>query len=249
MDNGKAAGVQTADGKTYSCRYVVANTDPFQLTYDLVGGEFYPEPYLDKLESLQPANSLFGVYMGLNIDLKELGYKDTEIFYNPTRDTVLLHDNMMNGNFKDGPVAITIYTNFGDPIYAPKGKSVVTLTAYSDYDFWPEGRADYYALKDQKVDELIGVAAKVIPELVNPEYIEVKEGFTPRTLKRYTMNKDGVVYGFYLSPEQWQKIPNNTPIPNIFIASNWSQAWHGMGSAQINGWRAARLILDKEGIK
>ena len=98
-------------------------------------------------------------------------------------------------------------------------------------------------------DELIAVAAKVIPELANPEYIEVKEGFTPRTLNRYTLNKDGVVYGFYLSPEQWQKIPNDTPIPNIFIASNWSQAWHGMGSAQINGWRAARLILDKEGIK
>jgi phytoene dehydrogenase-like protein len=249
MRNSKAAGVQTADGKTYSCRYVVANTDPFQLTYDLVGGEFYPESYLEKLESLQPANSLFGVYLGLNINLGQLGYKDTEIFYNPTRDTVALHDNMMNGNFKDGPVAITLYSNFGDPIYAPQGKSVVTLTAYSDYDFWPEDKADYYALKDRKVDELIAVAAKVIPELANPEYIEVKEGFTPRTLRRYTMNKDGVVYGFYLSPEQWQKIPNDTPIPNIFIASNWSQGWHGMGSAQVNGWRAARLILDKEGIK
>ncbi len=249
MGNGKATGVQTTDGKTYSCRYIVANTDPFQLTFDLVGGEFYPESYIEKLDSLQPANSLFGVYMGLNIDLAEHGYKDTEIFYNPSRNTIQLHDNMMNGNFKNGPVAITLYSNFGDPVYAPKGKSVVTLTAYSDYDFWPEDRAEYYALKDQKVDELITVAAKVIPELANPEFIEVKEGFTPRTLKRYTMNKDGVVYGFYLSPEQWQKIPNDTPIPNIFIASNWSQAWHGMGSAQINGWRAARLILDKEGIR
>ncbi len=249
MENRKAVGVQIADGTTYSCRYIVANTDPFQLTYNLVGREFYPESYLEKLDSLQPANSLFGVYLGLNIDLAQLGYTNTEIFYNPTRDTVALHDNMMNGNFKNGAVAITIYTNFGDPVYAPKGKSVVTLTAYSDYNYWPEDKTEYYALKDQKVEELIHLAANVIPELANPENIEVKEGFTPRTLKRFTLNKDGVVYGFYLSPEQWQKIPNDTPIPNIYIASNWSQAWHGMGSAQINGWRAARLILDKEGIK
>jgi hypothetical protein len=33
------------------------------------------------------------------------------------------------------------------------------------------------------------------------------------------------------------------------IASNWTQAWHGVCSGQINGWRAARLILDKEGIE
>ncbi len=29
-----------------------------------------------------------------------------------------------------------------------------------------------------------------------------------------------------------------------FIASNWTQVWHGMTSAQINGWQAAQLIID-----
>ena len=100
--------------------------------------------------------------MGLNIDLAPLGYTDTEIFYNPSRDSVQLHDSMMNGDFKNGPVAITIYTNFGDPIYAPEGKSLVTLTAYSDYEFWPEDTDDYHALKDRKIDELVSVAARVI---------------------------------------------------------------------------------------
>ena len=63
------------------------------------------------------------------------------------------------------------------------------------------------------------------------------------------MNKGGVVNGFYLSPKQLMKIPNDTPIKNVFIASNWSQAWHGVGSTQINGWRAARLIMDIEGME
>ena len=246
MENGIATGVKTDDGSVYTSRYIVANTDPYQLTFKLVGEKYYPPTYVNRLHSLKPANSLFGVYMGLNVDLAERGYEDTEIFYCPsTSDAKTLHDTMMRGDFRKGAVAITIYSNYGDPIYAPKGKSVMTLTAYSDMDVWPEYGEAYYAFKDRKVKELVALAAELIPELGNPDYVEVMEGFTPRTLRRYTMNKNGVVYGFYLTPEQWEKVPNHTPIPNIFIASNWSQAWHGMTSAQINGWRAAQLIIDR----
>lgn len=249
LENGRATGVRTANGKTYTARYIVANTDPYQLSDKLIGRENLPAKYLEKIDAMKPANSLFGVYIGLNIDLKALGYNDTEIFYNTYRDSMKNYEAMMKGDFEKGAVAITIYTNLGDPVYAPKGKSVVKLDAYSDISVWPKDRAEYAKLKEQKVDELIALAAKIIPELKDPKNIIIKEGYTPKTIERFTMNKGGVVYGFYLSPEQWQKIPNNTPIQNVFITSNWTQAWHGVGSGQVNGWRAARLILDREGIE
>ncbi len=249
LENGRATGVRTANGKTYTARYIVANTDPYQLSDKLIGRENLPAEYLEKIDAMKPANSLFGVYIGLNIDLKALGYNDTEIFYNTYRDSMKNYEAMMKGDFEKGAVAITIYTNLGDPVYAPKGKSVVKLDAYSDISVWPKDRAEYAKLKEQKVDELIALAAKIIPELKDPKNIIIKEGYTPKTIERFTMNKGGVVYGFYLSPDQWQKIPNNTPVENVFITSNWTQAWHGVGSGQVNGWRAARLILDREGIE
>ncbi|MFY9398309.1 MAG: NAD(P)/FAD-dependent oxidoreductase [Desulfomonilia bacterium] len=249
MKDGLAAGVKTAAGETYTGRYIVANTDPYQLVFKLIGEEHFPKKYVSRLKSLKPANSLFGVYMGLNVDLRELGYDDTEIFYSPVLDSGELYERMMSGDFTQGAMVITIYSNYGDPIYAPEGKSLVTITSYSDIAVWPEDRDAYRELKAKKVDELVGVASRIIPELADPRYVEVKEGFTPRTIKRFTRNEVGSVYGFYLSPEQWEKVPNNTPISNVFIASNWSQMWHGMGAAQINGWRAARLILDREGIE
>lgn len=248
MENGRATGVRTANGKTYTARYIVANTDPYQLADKLIGRENLPAKYLEKIDAMKPANSLFGVYIGLNIDLKALGYNDTEILYNTYRDSSKNYEAMMKGDFEKGAVAITIYTNMGDPVYAPKGKSVVKLDAYSDISVWPADRAEYAKLKEQKVDELIALAAKVIPELKDTKNILIKEGYTPRTIERYTLNKGGVVYGFYLSPEQWQKIPNDTPVENVFITSNWTQAWHGVCAGQVNGWRAARLILDREGI-
>lgn len=249
MDNGRSTGVRTATGQTYTARYIVANTDPYQLAYRLIGKENMTRAYLEKLESLKPANSLFGVFLGLNIDLAKRGYKDTEIFYNAHRSSIKNYEAMMKGDFQNGSVAITIYSNLGDPVYAPAGKSVVKLDAYSDIAYWPEDRAAYEKLKAQKVDELIGLAAKVIPELADSKNIEVKEGYTPRTIQRYTMNRGGVVYGFDVTPAQWEKMPNTTPVPNVFIASNWTQAWHGVGSCQVNGWRAARMILDREGIE
>ena len=99
------------------------------------------------------------------------------------------------------------------------------------------------------MDELIALASNVIPELKDPKNIIIKEGYTPKTIEDYTKNKGGVVYGFEMTPEQWEKMPNTTPVKNVFIASNWTQAWHGVSACQVNGWRAARLILDKEGIE
>ncbi len=249
LEDGVATGVQTADGRKYTARYLVANTDPYQLAYKLIGKENLPARYIEKLESLKAANSLFGVYLGLNIDLKALGYQDTEIVYNTYLNSTKNYDAMMKGDFEKGAVTITIYSNLSDPVYAPRGKSVVKLDAYSDISIWPKDRAAYNPLKAQKVDELIALAAKVIPEIKDPKNIIIKEGYTPRTIETYTLNRGGVVYGFDLTPDQWQKIPNTTPIDNVFIASNWSQAWHGVCSSQINGWRAARLILDKESIE
>jgi all-trans-retinol 13,14-reductase len=249
MENGRATGIETKGGKRYSARYIVANTDPYQLTYQLIGEKHFPEADIRKLEGMKPANSLCGVYLGLNIDLKKRGYDDTEIFINPTRDTAAMYDAMMRGDFENGAVVVTIYSNYGDPVYAPPGKSMVTITSYSQMQYWPEYGDAYARVKEKMVADLIAVAGKVVPELTNPDFIEHEEGFTPRTLKRYTMNKGGIVYGFYMSPEQVEKIPNTTAIPNVFIASNWTQAWHGVGSAQVNGWRAARLIMDAEGIQ
>jgi all-trans-retinol 13,14-reductase len=249
VEKGMATGVETFLGNTYSGRYIVCNTDPYQMVFKLIGEENLPKDYVAKLKEMKPANSLFGVYLGLNVDLKKLGYKDTEVIYNTSEDSVVVNDNMMKGDFKNGATTITIYSNYGDPIYAPPGKSVVVLHAYSDYNVWPKDQTEYLAMKEAKSEEMIALAANVIPELNDPANIAVKEIITPVTLQEFTMNQGGVIYGFYMNTEQWQKIPNNTPIDNVFIASNWSQAWHGVGSDQINGWRAARLILDREGIE
>jgi all-trans-retinol 13,14-reductase len=249
VEDGVATGVQTEYGDIYTGRYVICDTDPYQMVFTLVGKDNFPKSYVEKLEKLRPANSLFVTYLGLNIDLKKLGYTGTEIFYNTSKDSVAVYDNMMKNNFKEGMVSITIYSNYGDPIYAPPGKSLVCLLEFSDYDSWPKDREQYQHMKDEKAREIIALAANVIPELADPKNVDVMEVMTPVTLQEFTMNYHGIPYGFYIDLDQWKKIPINTPIDNLYISSSWTQSWHGVGSAQINGWMAARLIMDREGIE
>jgi phytoene dehydrogenase-like protein len=156
---------------------------------------------------------------------------------------------MMSANFAEGMVSITVYTNYGDPIYAPPGKSVVAVLEYSDYNSWPKDPEEYQAMKEEKAWEMLELAANVIPELADPDNIEVMEVMTPVTIAEFTKNYHGIPYGFYTDLDHWQKIPNTTPIENVYIAGNWTRAWHGVGPSQINGWMAARLIMDVEGIE
>ncbi len=49
---------------------------------------------------MKPANSLFGVYLGLNIDLKKLGYTDTDIIYNKSYSSNEVYDKWMTGRYQ-----------------------------------------------------------------------------------------------------------------------------------------------------
>jgi all-trans-retinol 13,14-reductase len=247
VEDGMARGVETEYGDLYSARYIVANTDPYQLVFTLIGEENLPASYVKKIKDIRPANSLFGVYLGLNIDLKKLGYTDTEIFMNGSKDSAAMYKNMMSGNLSEGGSSITIYSNYGDPIYAPPGKSVVVLHSYCDWNIWPKDRAEYTAMKEEKARELIELAAKAIPEIADPANVEVMEVITPVTINEFTMNYHGVVYGPAATPDQFLMLAPSTPIDNVFMASNWNQ--HGMGPAHLNGFKAARMILDREGIE
>ena len=239
-----AAGVVTAEGETIRARYVVSNADPFQTFNRLVGEEHTPRDMRRKLARLKPSSSIAGVYLGLNVDPSFFGVDDYEIFWFSSTDEDAMYEAMMEGRWREGLVAITMYSNLDPESYAPPGKSVVVLNAYSSFDDWPEAGAEYEAKKGEMVEALIDMAERVLPGL--GDSIEVREGFTPRTIVRYTSQYMGAPYGFESTPEQRMRIPNDTSIPGLFMAGTWTMPFHGMAVAQLSGHKAAMMILDRE---
>lgn len=247
VENDRVRGVKTELGETYTSRYVVSNADPFQTFFKLVGEDKTPKKLVKKIKSMKPANSIISIYMGLDVEPSFWNTSEHATFYSTSLDADEIYKNMMEGNYDKAACMLTFYTNLGDEWYAPPGKSVLVLAAFSDIKTWPKDREQYQIKKQKIADQLISLAENVFPNL--KEHIVVMEVATPRTFEAFTLQKDGIPYGWDFVPNQAMRLPNTTPIDGLYLAGSWTSPGHGVGTAQISGYQAARLILDREGVE
>lgn len=211
-------------------------SDPHSLIEDLLPKQAIDEKYIKKITRRQNTESLFQVYLGLDIDLKEYGFNHyTNDFY------------MTDGK----TIPINIYTNI-DPACAPKGHSVIVSYEMAPIDEFEKAiREDgnkrgnaYKTLKMRKLNEIIDKlqSALNIPDLT--EHIKVKEAATPITFKRYTKNFRGSYVGYISSFKQIVKsLPFQTPIQNLFIAGQWVNLGGGFQNTITGGIKAAKIAL------
>ncbi|MFH0947198.1 MAG: NAD(P)/FAD-dependent oxidoreductase [Planctomycetota bacterium] len=247
VEEGRVVGVETEYGDRLRSRYVISSADPFQTFFRLLSEEDSPAEVREQISSMEPSNSFVGVYLGLDVMPGYFGITDHEVYYNTSFDTDAMYDAMMEGRFKEGLISMTFYGSLRDGFYAPPGKSVLVLHAYSRFEGWPTEREPYGWAKEDMAEALLDLAEKVLPDL--REHIEVQETITPVTIQEFTMQQGGVPYGWNFTPEQWERLPNRTPIDGLYLAGSWTRPSHGVAGAQVSGHQAARLILDREGIE
>lgn len=243
LEDGRVAGVTTEAGESITAGHVVSNADPFQTFNDLVGEENTPRDVEEMLEELEPANSLAGVYLGLDVEASFWDIDDYEIFYFSGLDADAMYEAAMEGRWEEGFISMTFYSNLDPETYAPPGKSVLVLNTYSEIDAWPERGEGYEEHKSDMMNRLIAMAEEILPGL--SDHIEVKEGMTPRTIARYTLQHDGVPYGWNCTPEQKMRMPNTTEIEGLYLAGSWTVPFHGVSVAQLSGHKTARLLLEE----
>ena len=245
VEDNRVLGIEIDSGKKFSSSYVVSNADPYQTFFKLVGKDRTPKQIVDKVKKLEPSNSFAGVYLGLDVTPEFWGVEEYEIFLNRSLDADALYEASMAGRWDEGFMSMTLYGNLGDPFYAPEGKSVVTLHAYSDIDYWPEPGEEYTRKKDEMMDALISMAEEILPGL--RDHIEIQVGMTPRTIKNYTLNQAGTPYGLNFTVEQQNRIEIPTGIDGLYMAGSWTWPSHSVGLAQTSGYLASQMIIKESG--
>ena len=83
----------------------------------------------------------------------------------------------------------------------------------------------------------------LIPGIKNEiEYYEVG---TPTTIRRYTLNPEGTAYGYAQIPSQAgrRRVKIQSPIPNLYFASAWTEPGHGFTGAILSGKYCAEDII------
>jgi len=222
--------------------YIVVNASLPQLAQHLL-----PKTDGKKLrESMagnNPGASLLTVYYGFHTSLKEVGSRHYSTFvYDPTvgspRD--ILDNN--HSSFSTRSFTFVDYSQV-DSRLAPESKSV-GAACYIDYPSDWEGldREEYIRMKADVADITTSRLEKLIPGF--REAISHVEVATSLSVKRFTLNPDGAVYGFAQTPGRSMEYLKALP-DNVSIASAWGKIGGGFSGAMVGGYMTALDVLRK----
>ncbi len=195
-----------------------------------------------KIEKLKISSSILSIYIGFKREIKALGNKHYSTFI--FDDNIEQLSDIYSKNSID-KFAFLDYSQI-DSGLAPKGKSL-GIISISDYiENWENlNRQEYKSKKEELAKILIQKLEQVIPNISNEiEYLEVA---TPKTIKRYTLNPQGTAYGYAQIPQQsgMNRLPNKSPVKNLYFASAWVNPGGGFTGAILSGWFCANEILRK----
>jgi phytoene dehydrogenase-like protein len=198
----------------------------------------------EELQHQKTGASLLTIYFGFNKPLRELGnnYYSTFVFDSSISSSKDIFKNNRD-NFARRSFTFVDYSQV-DSGLAPAGKSVGAICCIDYLEDWEHlDRKEYLAKKEQVALVFIERLEKLIPGIKNAiEYCEVG---TPSTLKRYTLNPGGAVYGFAQPPSK--KVVDTSMLPdNLFIASAWGKTGGGFSAVITGGYLCALAVMRKK---
>lgn len=198
-----------------------------------------------KTEKLETACSLISVYIGFKKEGKELKnmHYSTFVFDESIKKQSDMIQNH-KGSFEKRNFVFVDYSQI-DSELAPKGKCFGAICTVDYLTDWEDlNKEDYKNKKEEVAQIYFKKLEKLIPGIT--QEIDCYEVATSKTIARYTLNPEGTVYGFAQTPKQsgMHRIPNKSPIKNLYFASAWTNPGGGFTGAILSGWFCAKEILN-----
>jgi phytoene dehydrogenase-like protein len=210
--------------------------------------ELLPEEYgkkvKDETEGQKPGASLLTVYFGFKKSLKAIGNNHYSTFVFDS--SVKTQDDIHKNNKADFHRRSFTFIDYGqiDSGLAPEAKSVGAVCCIDYLEDWELLTTKEYKNKKEEVAKIfIQRLENLIPGITSEiEYYEVG---TPATIKRYTCNPGGAVYGFAQVPGK-PAVSFSGIFDNLHIASAWGKTGGGFSGAIFGGFLCAISILRKK---
>ena len=252
-----AYGVRTEDGTEYHGRAIISNANVYDTFHKMIDNREQLADYLAKFDEYAVSLSSFQIWLGLKKDLvSKLAIKDAEIFYETGYDSEAAFKAAVEGYIDDSSgYGLTLYDNLFEG-YSPEGKNTVNIITLMGYDHWQTYERDYFAGNKTAYDaEKKRIADVLIDRVENTlmpglrDAIEVIEIGTPLTNVRYTGNHRGAIYGWdqTLNNAMPNRLPQTTPIDNLYLSSAWTQPGGGYGGVISSGLQCFAQIMKRWG--
>lgn len=262
VDNKGACGVRMvssplADPKSDSentekpmeigARYVVSNASARQTFNTLLEKSQVGESYRNRLNKLEVTPPFCALFLGLDMDLADMGFVPALHIHSSTYDTEQYFSNpkspLLNEDEPD-PFFRFQLANLSDPTSAPPGKTALVIHIIPA----PVGGWEDPDFEKRVADVMIKRAERKIPGL--SKHIEYQEFWSPRTIDKRVRSGEDASIGWALTPSQVgpKRLAQETPVKNLFLSGHWTRPALGIIGTVISGLQSARIILRKEGV-
>ncbi|MEH1781626.1 MAG: carotenoid isomerase [Nostoc sp.] len=231
-EQGKAVGVQLANGKVYRGKRIVSNATRWDTFAQLLPPEAMPDNEKNWQQNYQKSPSFLSLHIGVKESVLPVG---TECHHILLEDWEKMTD-------AEGTVFVSIPTLL-DPDLAPNGYHIIHAFTPHWIDDWQELSVSEYEAKKEKVAwGIIDRLEKLFPGLdAGLDYLEVG---TPRTHRRFLGREDGT-YGPIPRRKLWGLLSmpfNRTAISGLYCVGDSTFPGQGLNAVAFSGFACAHRI-------
>ncbi|KOU40016.1 phytoene desaturase family protein [Streptomyces sp. WM6378] len=234
--DGRAAGVELADGTAVEADHVVCGADPRGLERMLPGRELWAPGTVRPAATARP--SRFTVLLALR-GARPSDAAHRTVVHSPSATA---EARTAFAGTHNAPPTVTVLRPDDPAVRPDDGHEAVTLTA----TVAPDGPVDWTdeALVQRYADELITAAARAVPEL--RERLLWHESRTPVHIAEATGAGGGSVPAPSLAAAEAALLhpSNTTALPGLYLAGGWAHPGGGLAHAGMSGALVTGLIVE-----
>lgn len=213
VKNGRACGVELADGTKLSSRLVVSNINAINLYLDLIGEEHLPSGVVKGVKSYKLSIPMPAIYLGIKGDVPLRAHHSLQLGrfqqMNKTWD-----EGFVKNRFVDEPICMLCCPTKTDPKLAPKGHHAMTLLSMGPYKL---DRGTWDDRKEEFIDRVLGFVEKTLWPGITGQIV-YRNISTPFDFERRLLSPQGAVFA----------IQNDIPSTMVFRPANRSKAIKGL---------------------
>jgi len=195
-------------------------------------------------DALPLSPSILETYVGMRGDAATLGLPDRVLFIEPGYDLDAQWKALQHGDYAAQGLVLGNH-NLSDAGHVPPGRSVLNAVTLAHGRHWLDLEDREYRERKRELEAyFVGRLASEIPDL--RERIEICETGTPHTMRRYSRNPGGAIYGYAITPKSHSVLrpQPRTSVPGLYLAGAWTFPAAGFQGAMTSGRHTADLVCE-----
>lgn len=252
IDNGRVAGVETADGQRFDSMTVISNADPKQTILQLVGAQHVETGFTHRIHHLRMKGNAAKLHLALDglptiAGLSKQDYAERIVIAPDEHYVERAFNPAKYGESSPDPVLEITFPSFRDSSLAPTGKHVLSaVVQYAPYELkggWTEtARQEFEAAAIRAIE-------RYAPDITGR--ITASELLTPADIEREFHITGGHWHHGELTLDQFLFVrpvcgaaQYRMPVDGLYLCGAGAHPGGGVSGAA--GRNAARAILSRE---